>query len=75
MTRWIDRPYTVLGTDGIGRSDTRPALRAFFEVDRRHITLAALKALAEGEALPATAVAEAMTRFGIDSERGEPWRL
>ena len=71
----VKRPYTVLGTDGIGRSDTRPALRAFFEVDRRHIALAALKALAEGEALPATAVAEAMARLGIDSERGEPWRL
>ena len=71
----VKRPYTVLGTDGIGRSDTRPALRAFFEVDRRHIALAALKALAEREALPATAVAEAMARLGIDSERGEPWRL
>ncbi|HET9664603.1 MAG TPA: pyruvate dehydrogenase (acetyl-transferring), homodimeric type, partial [Burkholderiales bacterium] len=70
----VKRPYTVLGTDGIGRSDTRSALRAFFEVDRRHIALAALKALAEREAVPATAVADALTRLGIDAERAEPWR-
>jgi pyruvate dehydrogenase E1 component len=70
----VKRPYTVLGTDGIGRSDTRSALRAFFEVDRRHIALAALKALAEQEALPATAVADAAGKFGIDPERTDPWR-
>ena len=38
-------PYTVLGTDGFGRSDTRAALRAFFEVDARHIAIAALSAI------------------------------
>jgi pyruvate dehydrogenase E1 component len=70
----VKRPYTVLGTDGIGRSDTRDALRAFFEVDRRHIALAALKALAEQEALPAAAVALAMEKLGIDPERIDPWR-
>jgi pyruvate dehydrogenase E1 component len=70
----VKRPYTVLGTDGIGRSDTRDALRAFFEVDRRHIALAALKALAEQEALPATAVALAMGKLAIDPERIDPWR-
>ncbi|MBI4207550.1 MAG: hypothetical protein HY527_21230, partial [Betaproteobacteria bacterium] len=69
----VKRPYTVLGTDGIGRSDTRSALRAFFEVDRRHIAVAALKALAEQEALPATAVAAAVIKLGIDAERIEPW--
>ena len=71
----VQRPYTVLGTDGIGRSDTRLALRAFFEVDRRHIAVAALKALADREALPATAVADAMADLGIDPERSGPWRL
>jgi pyruvate dehydrogenase E1 component len=39
---WVDRPYTVLGTDGFGRSDTRERLRRFFEVDRAHIAVAAL---------------------------------
>jgi pyruvate dehydrogenase E1 component len=43
----VPRRYTVLGTDGFGRSDTREKLRGFFEVDRHWITLAALKALAD----------------------------
>ncbi|MGQ0522259.1 MAG: alpha-ketoglutarate dehydrogenase [Betaproteobacteria bacterium] len=70
----VQRPYTVLGTDGIGRSDTRLALRAFFEVDRRHIALAALKALAERESLPSGVATEAAVRLGIDPERAAPWR-
>ena len=44
---WVEAPYVVLGTDGYGRSDTRAALRRFFEVDRAHIALAALEGLAE----------------------------
>jgi hypothetical protein len=64
----------VLGTDGIGRSDTRSALRAFFEVDRRHIALAAVAALAEQEVLPAAAVADAISKLGIDAEQADPWR-
>ena len=40
---YIAAPYTVLGTDGFGRSDTRSNLRKFFEVDRYHITVAALE--------------------------------
>jgi pyruvate dehydrogenase E1 component len=70
----VKRPYTVLGTDGIGRSDTRSALRAFFEVDRRHIALAAVAALAEQEVLPAAAVADAISKLGIDAEQADPWR-
>jgi pyruvate dehydrogenase E1 component len=70
----VKRPYAVLGTDGIGRSDTRSALRAFFEVDRRHIAVAALKALAERESVPPGLVADAVARLDIDSERDEPWR-
>src|SRR5438270_230013 len=52
---WVPRRYAVLGTDGFGRSDTREKLRGFFEVDRRYVTVAALKALAGDEpvALPA----------------------
>ena len=50
---WVPGRYHVLGTDGYGRSDTRAALRDFFEVDRRYVALAALKALAdEGHARP-----------------------
>ncbi|MFF7057207.1 pyruvate dehydrogenase (acetyl-transferring), homodimeric type [Achromobacter spanius] len=62
------RRYVTLGTDGFGRSDTRPALRSFFGVDRHHIALAALKALAdEGQVDPAQA-ALAIGRYGIDAE-------
>jgi pyruvate dehydrogenase E1 component len=71
---WVDRPYTVLGTDGFGRSDTRELLRRFFEVDRAHITVAALKALADQEVLPAATVTGALKKFGIDAEIVEPWR-
>ena len=71
---WVDRPYTVLGTDGFGRSDTRELLRRFFEVDRGHIAVAALKALADQEVLPAAVVTGAIQKFGIDSTTVEPWR-
>ena len=69
----VRRPYTVLGTDGYGRSDTRRALRAFFEVDRNHIAIAALKALADQETLPDSAVSGAIKKLAIDPERIEPW--
>jgi len=69
----VKRPYVVLGTDGFGRSDTRRALRAFFEVDRAHITLAALKALVDQETFPASTVSGAIKTLGIDPERAEPW--
>jgi pyruvate dehydrogenase E1 component len=69
---WVKRAYHVLGTDGFGRSDTREALRNFFEVDRRWIAVAALKALADEGTIPAKAVADAIARFGIDPEKPEP---
>ena len=62
------RRYTTLGTDGFGRSDTRQALRAFFAVDRHHIALAALKALADEGLIPRERAAEAIARYGIDPE-------
>ncbi|MBN2576399.1 MAG: pyruvate dehydrogenase (acetyl-transferring), homodimeric type [Deltaproteobacteria bacterium] len=64
--------YVVLGTDGFGRSDTRKKLRHFFEVDRRYVALAALKALADTGALPAGKVAEAMRKYAIDPEKPNP---
>jgi pyruvate dehydrogenase E1 component len=63
----IDKPYTALGTDGFGRSDTRERLRAFFEVDARHIALAALAAL------DASLVPGALRRYGIDERAGPAW--
>ena len=63
----------MLGTDGFGRSDTRAALRRFFEVDRQHIVIAVLDALAQRGAVQRTLLAGAIERFGIDPELAAPW--
>jgi pyruvate dehydrogenase E1 component len=68
------RRYTVLGTDGFGRSDYRRTLRRHFEVDRHHVALAALTALAEEGRVPASAAADAISRYGIDTDKPEPTR-
>src|SRR5947209_7530653 len=61
-----DRPFVTLGTDGFGRSDTREALRRFFEVDAAHVVVAVLHALAEQGEVKAEAVVDAIARYGID---------
>jgi pyruvate dehydrogenase E1 component len=72
IARWVDRPYTVLGTDGFGRSDTRDALRAHFEVNAEHITYAALHALClDGKSTP-DELRQAIADLGIDPERVNP---
>jgi pyruvate dehydrogenase E1 component len=65
--------FVVLGTDGFGRSDTRAALRAYFEVDRAHVAVAALSALADDRAIAAQTVADALARYGIRTDTGDPW--
>jgi pyruvate dehydrogenase E1 component len=72
---FVPRRYVTLGTDGFGRSDTRPALRRFFEVDRHHIAVAALKALADEGKVPASRVTEAIRAFDIDPEAPDPATL
>ena len=69
----LQSPYTVLGTDGVGRSDTRARLRAFFEVDRFHIVLAALTALADSGQIPRQHCATAIERYGIKPVDEAPW--
>jgi pyruvate dehydrogenase E1 component len=64
-----DRAVSVLGTDGYGRSDYRRKLRRFFEVDREHVVVAALRALGDDEA-----AAKAIERYEIDPEAVPPWR-
>ena len=66
------RSYTVLGTDGFGRSDTREKLREFFEVDRHYVVTAALRALADEGVVPVAKVAEAIRKYGIDTEKRNP---
>ena len=70
-----ERSYTVLGTDGFGRSDTREKLRHFFEVDRYWITLAALNALADEKQIDKTKVAEAIAMYGLDSDKPNPSKV
>jgi len=64
--------YITLGTDGFGRSDGRAALRAHFEVDRRFITLAALKALADDGKLDRKVVKKAIAALEIDPKKPNP---
>jgi pyruvate dehydrogenase E1 component len=72
---WVPGRYATLGTDGFGRSDTRAALRRFFEVDRHHIVVAALKALADEGAIRPAVVRAAMRSYGIEPDTEPPWTL
>ncbi|HSP02700.1 MAG TPA: hypothetical protein VLR27_04320, partial [Acidimicrobiales bacterium] len=71
--RWVGRSYTSLGTDGFGRSDTREALRSFFEVDAPHVVVAVLASLCARGEVEASTVAEAIEAHGIDPELTPPW--
>jgi pyruvate dehydrogenase E1 component len=73
ISSYIDARFIVLGTDGFGRSDTRSALRSFFEVDRYQIVLAALTALVHEGAIDARVCAEAIARYDIATETAAPW--
>jgi pyruvate dehydrogenase E1 component len=70
---YVDARFVTLGTDGFGRSDTRMALRRFFEVDRHSIVLATLDALAHAGQVSAQTVAQAIDRYGIDTQSAAPW--
>ena len=72
IRNFVPRRYIALGTDGYGRSDSREALRSFFEVDRYYVVLAALKALADDGKIPASKAAEAIKKYKIDSKRPNP---
>ena len=67
-----DKCYRVLGTDGYGRSDTRKKLRSFFEVDRYHVCVATLKALADEGEIESSVVAGAIKTFGINPDQLDP---
>ena len=71
----VPRHYTVLGTDGFGRSDTREKLRHFFEVDRYWITLAALSALVEDGQMKKEKAAEAIKKYGLDPNKPNPVKV
>jgi pyruvate dehydrogenase E1 component len=67
-----ERLFRVLGTDGFGRSDSRPKLRHFFEVCRYFIAVAALKALADQGEGKAKTVTEALRKYGINPDKPDP---
>jgi pyruvate dehydrogenase E1 component len=71
ISAYLDTRFVALGTDGFGRSDSRSALRRFFEVDRHHIVLATLEVL--NPHVPRSSLSEAITRYGIDPESLAPW--
>jgi pyruvate dehydrogenase E1 component len=72
IRQWIEPRFVTLGTDGFGRSDGRAALREHFEVDRRFIALAALKALADEGKLDKAAVTAAVGKLGINAAKPNP---
>ncbi|TXM77303.1 pyruvate dehydrogenase (acetyl-transferring), homodimeric type [Methylobacterium sp. WL69] len=72
---WVPGRYRVLGTDGFGRSDYRARLRDFFEVNRHWVVVAALRSLSEDGVIPAQTVADAIAKYGIDTDRPAPWTV
>jgi len=70
---FVPRSFTTLGTDGYGRSDTREALRSFFEVDADHIVIAVLSAMAREGTIDTSTVTEAIERYGIDPNSAPSW--
>jgi pyruvate dehydrogenase E1 component len=75
IRQWTPARYVTLGTDGYGRSDSRAALRRFFEVDRKHIVVAALKALADEGQVDAASVSRAIKTLGVDPDKPVPWKV
>ena len=71
IRQWVGGDYSVLGTDGFGRSDTRPNLRRFFEIDSQHITLAALSSLVKSGEISNKVFDKAISDLGISKERND----
>jgi pyruvate dehydrogenase E1 component len=72
---YFESCYITLGTDGFGRSDTRPALRRFFEVDRHSIVIATLDGLARNDHAFKERILEAIERYVVDTRTAPPWTL
>jgi len=72
IAKWLPGPAVLLGTDGYGRSETRPALRDFFEMDARHIAFAALGALAREKRVDMAVVKKAQKQLEIDPRKANP---
>jgi pyruvate dehydrogenase E1 component len=73
ISRWVPRSFTSLGTDGYGRSDSREALRGFFETNAGHVVVATLSGLAHDGRIDPRLVHDAIARYDIDPDVGDPW--
>ena len=73
ITRWVPGDYYVLGTDGMGRSESRDALRRHFEVDAQSITIATLYRLAKTGQIPTSDVAKAIKDLDVNPEKIDPY--
>lgn len=71
ISPWVGGEYIVLGTDGFGRSDTREELRRFFEIDKEHVTVAALEGLVKVGKIEASVAQQARERFNIKVDRSD----
>jgi pyruvate dehydrogenase E1 component len=74
VSRWVPRSYLSLGTDGFGRSDTRTALRRFFETDKEHVVVGVLTALHREGGVGPDVVRDAINRYGLDPDASDPRR-
>ncbi len=74
ISRFVPRRFTALGTDGMGRSDTREALRSFFETDMPSIVVTVLEQLALDGSLDRQTVADAIAHYGVATDTDAPWR-
>ena len=74
VARWVPGTFIPLGTDGFGRSDTREALREFFEVDAANVVIAVLSGLADQGKIEPAMVQDAIARLGIDPDTPDPAR-
>jgi pyruvate dehydrogenase E1 component len=73
ISQWMPRPLIALGTDGYGRSESRASLREFFEVDAKHIVLAALTGLLRDGKIKVAEVKKAIADLGINTEKADPF--
>ena len=72
LAKWVPGQLVSLGTDGFGRSESRVALRDFFEVDAKHIVLATLAALAREKKIGTDVVKRAVLELGVNPEKANP---
>jgi pyruvate dehydrogenase E1 component len=72
VRKYVPNRYEVLGTDGFGRSDSRAALRTFFEVDASYVVLASLKALVDEGEMNSSVIAQAVEKYGINVNKPNP---